>query len=55
MEIFNKLKHLLTIAPILNILDPFKYFFVCTDTCNDGIGGVLLQENYFVAYMNLGN
>ena len=26
MEIFNKLKHLLTTAPILNIVDPFKDF-----------------------------
>ena len=49
-EIFNKLKHLLTTTPILKIVDPFKDFFVCTDACNEGLGGVLLQENYVVAY-----
>ena len=49
-EIFNKLKHLLTTAPILKIADPFKYFVVCTNACNEGLGGVLLQDNYVVAY-----
>ena len=50
MESFNKLKHLLTTAPILNIVDPFKDFVVCTAACNEGIVEVLLQENYVVAY-----
>ena len=50
MERFNKLKHLLTTAPILNIVDRFKDFVVCTDACNEGLGGVLLQDNYVVAY-----
>ena len=49
-ETFNKLKHLLTIALILKIADPFKDFVVCTDTCNEGLGGVLLQDNYVVPY-----
>ena len=49
-ECFNKLKHLLTIAPILKIDDPFKDFIVCTNACNEGLGGVLLQDNYVVAY-----
>ena len=38
---FNKLKELLTTAPILKIRDPDKYFVVCTDACNEGLGGVL--------------
>ena len=46
----NKLKHLLTTTPILNITDPFKDFVVCTDACKEGLGGFLLQENYGVAY-----
>ena len=46
MEIFNKLKNILTIAPILKIVDPFKDFIVCTDACKEKLGGVLLQENY---------
>ena len=40
-EIFNKLKELLTTAPILKIVDPNKDFVVCTDACNEGLGGVL--------------
>ena len=50
MEIFNKLKHLLNIAPILDIVDPFKDFVVCTHAYNEGIFIVLLLENYVVAY-----
>ena len=50
MESFNKLKHLLTTAPIPNIVDPFKDFAMCTDACNEGLCGVLLQENYVMAY-----
>ena len=50
MESFNKLKHLLTTSPILKIVDPFKDFIICTDACKEGLGGVLIQENYVVAY-----
>ena len=50
MERFKKLKHLLTIAPILNISDPLKDFVICTNACNEGLGEVLLQENHVVAY-----
>ena len=50
MERFNKLKHLLTTASILKIVDRIKDLFVCTDACNEGLGRVLLQENYVVAY-----
>ena len=46
---FKKLKTLLTSAPILRIDDPNKYFIVCTDTCNDGLGGVLTQEGHVIA------
>ena len=49
-ESFNKLKHLLTNAPILKIVDHFKDFIVCIDAYNEGLGGVLLQDNYVVAY-----
>jgi len=40
---FDKLKHLLTTAPILKIADPYQDFTVCTDACNEGLGGVLIQ------------
>ena len=51
MEIFNKLKHLLTTSPIPTIVDPFKDIVLCTDACKEGLGGVLLQENYFNGMM----
>ena len=53
MESFNKLKHILTTALILKIVDTFKDFVLCTDTCKEGLGGVLLQENYVVAYESM--
>ena len=37
-------------APILKIADPNKDFFLCTDACNDGLGGVLTQEGHAIAY-----
>ena len=41
---FQQLKELLTSAPILKIKNPRKDFIVCTDTCIEGLGGVLMQE-----------
>jgi len=49
-ESFSKLKELLTTAPILKITDPYKDFVVCTDACNEGLGGVLIQEGNVIAY-----
>ena len=49
-ESFKKLKKLLTSAPILRIDDPNKEFVVCTNACNDGLGGVLTQEGHVIAY-----
>ena len=31
-------------------MDPKKYFVVCTDAFNDGLGGVLTQEGRVIAY-----
>ena len=47
-ESFNKLKELLTTAPILKITYPNKYFVVCTDACNEGLGGVLTKEGQVI-------
>ena len=47
---FKKLKTLLTSALILRIVDPNKYFIVCTNACNDGLGGVLTEEGHVIAY-----
>ena len=49
-EIFNKLKELLTTTPILKITDPNMDFVVCTDACNEGLGGVLTQEGNVITY-----
>ena len=49
-ESFNKLKELLTTASLLKITDPKKDFVVCTDACNEGLGGVLTQEGHIIAY-----
>ena len=49
-ESFKKLKNLLTNAPILRIVDPNKEFVLCTDSCNDVLGGVLTQEGHVITY-----
>eukprot|EP00253_Pinus_taeda_P006262 PITA_06262 len=47
---FEQLKHLLTTAPILSIVDPNKDYVVCTDASKEGLGGVLMQEGRVIAY-----
>jgi len=37
---FEKLKHLLTIAPLLKVVDPGKSFMVCANARKEGVGGV---------------
>ena len=49
-EWFNKLKVLLTTALILKIADPNNDFVLCTDACNEGLGGILTQEGHVIAY-----
>ena len=41
---------MLTTSPILKIADPNNDFVVCTDACNEGLGGVLTQEGHVIAY-----
>ena len=47
---FNKLKELLTTAPILKVADPNKDFTVCVDVSKEGLGGVLVQEGHAICY-----
>eukprot|EP00253_Pinus_taeda_P035941 PITA_35941 len=47
---FDRLKHLLTTAPILIKADPNKDYVVCTDASKEGVGGVLMQEGKVIAY-----
>ena len=49
-ESFQQLKNILTSAPILKIVDPEKDFVVCTDSCNQGLGGFLMKDNHVVCY-----
>jgi hypothetical protein len=49
-EIFQSLKHLLTHAPMLKIVDLENDFLVCTDACNEGLEGVLMQGGSVVCY-----
>jgi hypothetical protein len=49
-ERFQTLKHLLTHAPMLKIVDPKTDFLVCTDACKEGLGGFLIQEGSVVCY-----
>ena len=49
-ESFQRLKSLLTSAPVLKVADPEKYFVVCTDACGQGLGGVLMQDNHVICY-----
>eukprot|EP00253_Pinus_taeda_P002609 PITA_02609 len=43
---FEKLKNLLTHAPVLLMANPDKEFVVCTDACKRGLGGVLMQDGH---------
>jgi hypothetical protein len=49
-EKFNFLKELLTSAPILKITDPNENFVMCTDACEEGLGGVLTQNGHVIGY-----
>jgi hypothetical protein len=44
------LKHFLTSAPILRIVDPNEDSIVCIDACREGLSGVLSQNGYVVCY-----
>jgi hypothetical protein len=47
-ESFQRLKQLLTSAPILRIADPNMDSVVCTDACKEGSGGVLIQDGFVI-------
>jgi hypothetical protein len=46
----ERLKQLLTNAPILRIADPNVDFMVCTDVCKEGLGGVLRHNGFVICY-----
>ena len=49
-EGFQQLKTLLTNAPVLKVVDPEKYFVVCSDAYRQGLGGFLMQDNHVICY-----
>jgi hypothetical protein len=49
-NIFQKLKQLLTSAPILRIAYLNEDFMFFTDVCKEGIGGVLSQKRFVVCF-----
>ncbi|MCO5602477.1 hypothetical protein L7F22_056609 [Adiantum nelumboides] len=49
-ESFNKLKHLVTTAPMLHIVDPSKPFVVETDASDYALGAALYQDGRPIAF-----
>ena len=49
-ERFQTLKHLMTHEPVLKITDPKDDFLVCTNTCKEGLGGVVMQKGSVICY-----
>jgi hypothetical protein len=47
---FQHLKQLLKSAPILRIADLIEDFIVCTNACNEGLGGVFSQNGFVICY-----
>jgi len=47
-ESFHHLKELLTIAPVLKVVDTNEDFFACIDACKEGLGGVLIQSGHVI-------
>jgi hypothetical protein len=43
-------KYLLTNAPVLNIADPNRNFFVFTNASKEGLEGVLMQQEHVICY-----
>jgi hypothetical protein len=47
---FNKLKELLTTAPILKVADLDKDFTICVDASKERLGVFLTQEGHVICY-----
>ena len=45
---FQKIKEMITSAPVLKIDGPEGNFVVCTNACKQGIGGVLMQDGHVI-------
>ena len=49
-ETFQRLKDLLTSALVLKITYPNDNFVVCTNSCKEGIGGILTKNGHVIFY-----
>jgi hypothetical protein len=49
-ERFQTLKHLLTQAPVLKIVNPEVDFLMCIDAYKEGLRGVLMQGGIMICY-----
>ena len=49
-QAFNKVKEILASEPVLKLLNFEKTFEVIVDACGQGIGGIIQQEHYPIAY-----
>lgn len=47
---FIKIMRIITETPVLRFLDKTRDIVVSADACSYGVGGILLQEGYPVAY-----
>ena len=47
-ENFKNFKRLLNMAPIVRVVDPYKYYTICTDSRKEVFGGVLFLEGHVV-------
>ena len=52
-ESFQPLNKVLTSVHNLKIANPKKDFVVCMDACIEGLGGVLMQEGFFIFYESI--
>jgi hypothetical protein len=52
-ENFQCLKDFLTSVPILKVADPNEDFVVYTDTCKEGLNGVLTQNGHIICYESI--
>lgn len=52
-ESFQLLKKFLNSSPALKIVDLENDFLVCTNTCIEGLGGLLMQYGYLICYESI--
>jgi hypothetical protein len=49
---FEQLKHAMSNTPVMNLPDFKQSFIIEIDACDGGIGAVLMQRDYHVAFLS---